>query len=114
MGLALITKISAVFLLPSVAAALLLTALRERAWRHLWQAVLVIGLACTVIVDVTNAAEQPNIVLFIVDDMGWQDTSVSFHTEVTPLNRRYHTPNMFLYMAYYAVHVPFAQDKRFY
>lgn len=36
----------------------------------------------------------PNIVFFFVDDMGWQDTSVPFHTEVTPLNKRYHTPNM--------------------
>ena len=36
----------------------------------------------------------PNIVLFLVDDMGWQDTSVNFGTEVTPLNRRYRTPNM--------------------
>jgi arylsulfatase A-like enzyme len=36
----------------------------------------------------------PNIVLFLVDDMGWQDTSVEFGAEVTPLNRRYKTPNM--------------------
>ena len=37
---------------------------------------------------------QPNIVFFFVDDMGWQDTSEPFHTEITALNRRYHTPNM--------------------
>ncbi len=37
---------------------------------------------------------RPNIVFFLVDDMGWQDTSVPFHTEVTPLNRQYRTPNM--------------------
>ena len=37
---------------------------------------------------------SPNIVLFLVDDMGWQDTSVAFGAEVTPLNRRYKTPNM--------------------
>ena len=36
----------------------------------------------------------PNIILFLVDDMGWQDTSVPFWTEKTPLNERYHTPNM--------------------
>ncbi|WP_432221049.1 sulfatase [Flavobacterium sp. TMP13] len=39
-------------------------------------------------------AKQPNIILFLVDDMGWQDTSVPFWTEKTPLNSRYHTPNM--------------------
>ena len=37
---------------------------------------------------------QPNIILFLVDDMGWQDTSVPFWTERTPFNDRYHTPNM--------------------
>lgn len=37
---------------------------------------------------------KPNIIFFLVDDMGWQETSVPFHTEVTALNRRYHTPNM--------------------
>ena len=37
---------------------------------------------------------RPNIILFMVDDMGWQDTSVPFWTEKTPLNERYHTPNM--------------------
>ncbi len=38
--------------------------------------------------------DKPNIVLFLVDDMGWQDTSVPFHTGVTERNRRYRTPNM--------------------
>lgn len=38
--------------------------------------------------------ERPNLVFFLVDDMGWQETSVPFHTEVTELNRRYRTPNM--------------------
>lgn len=36
----------------------------------------------------------PNIVLFLVDDMGWQDTSLPFHETRTPFNNRYHTPNM--------------------
>ncbi|MES2995971.1 MAG: sulfatase [Verrucomicrobiota bacterium] len=40
------------------------------------------------------AAEKPNILFFLVDDMGWQETSVAFHTEPTQLNRDYHTPNM--------------------
>lgn len=42
----------------------------------------------------TPSSERPNIVLFLVDDMGWQDTSVPFWREPTPLNARYRTPNM--------------------
>jgi arylsulfatase A-like enzyme len=42
----------------------------------------------------TVAQSPPNIIVFLVDDMGWQDTSVPFWKETTPLNRRFHTPNM--------------------
>lgn len=38
--------------------------------------------------------QKPNIVLFLVDDMGWQDTSVPFWTQKTAFNKRYKTPNM--------------------
>lgn len=38
--------------------------------------------------------ERPNILLFLVDDMGWQDTSEPFWKDTTPLNRTYRTPNM--------------------
>lgn len=38
--------------------------------------------------------QQPNIVLFLVDDMGWQDTSLPFWEKSTPSNHLYHTPNM--------------------
>lgn len=41
-----------------------------------------------------QAQQQPNIILFLVDDMGWQDTSVPFYQEPTLLNNRYRTPNM--------------------
>lgn len=43
-----------------------------------------------------SAAEEgrPNILLFMVDDMGWQDTSVPFTDSVTANNRKYVTPNM--------------------
>jgi len=46
------------------------------------------------------AQERPNIVLFLVDDMGVMDTSVPFLTDSQglpvryPLNDRYRTPNM--------------------
>lgn len=39
--------------------------------------------------------DRPNIIMFLVDDMGWQDTSVPFYNdEQTALNRRFKTPNM--------------------
>ena len=48
-----------------------------------------------------TSEKKPNIVLFLVDDMGWQDTSVPFYYHngqpvVTRLNQRYknRTPNM--------------------
>lgn len=41
-----------------------------------------------------GAAAPPNLVVFLVDDMGWQDTSVPFWRERTPFNERYRTPNM--------------------
>jgi arylsulfatase A-like enzyme len=38
--------------------------------------------------------DKPNIILFLVDDLGWQDTSEPFWTEITPNNKKYRTPNM--------------------
>ena len=35
-----------------------------------------------------------NIVVFLVNDMGWEDTSLPFWTKRTPLNAKFHTPNM--------------------
>lgn len=37
---------------------------------------------------------RPNIIVFIVDDMGWQDTSLPFGDERTKYNDMYETPNM--------------------
>ena len=46
------------------------------------------------------AQDKPNIILFLVDDMGLMDTSLPFDTDrngkpvIHPLNEWYHTPNM--------------------
>lgn len=42
----------------------------------------------------SKVGKPPNIVLFIVDDMGWQDTSVPFWNQRTAFNSIYKTPNM--------------------
>ena len=42
-----------------------------------------------------QTSQRPNIIMFLVDDMGWQDTSVPFYNnQCTDLNTRFHTPNM--------------------
>ena len=53
-----------------------------------------IVVSASMAVATASAGNRPNIVLFMVDDMGWQDTSVPFWTERTPLNDTYETPNM--------------------
>lgn len=44
--------------------------------------------------DVQAPQKHPNIILFMVDDMGWQDTSLPFWRKATSYNRLYETPNM--------------------
>lgn len=45
--------------------------------------------------DGTDAdRSRMNIVLFLVDDLGWQDTSVPMHSQRTRFNDRYRTPNL--------------------
>ena len=59
-----------------------------------------LGVASTCLPAILNHAEAsnrknpPNILFFLVDDMGWQDTSLPFYTSRTFLNNRYRTPNM--------------------
>ncbi|WP_395626761.1 sulfatase-like hydrolase/transferase, partial [Daejeonella sp.] len=41
-----------------------------------------------------SQGSKKNIIVFLVDDMGWQDSSVPFWDKKTPFNDRYRTPNM--------------------
>lgn len=50
--------------------------------------------ACSTATTGDRVVEKPNILFFLVDDMGWQDTSVPFADDTTANNRKYHTPNM--------------------
>ena len=42
----------------------------------------------------SHEEERPNIVFFLIDDLGWLDTSVAFGEEVYPFNLRHDTPNI--------------------
>ena len=44
--------------------------------------------------NLDDSTRPPNMILFLVDDLGWQDTSVPFHADTTQFNRIYRTPNM--------------------
>lgn len=52
-----------------------------------------LGASCNQIEKVEEKS-QTNIILFLVDDLGWQDTSEPFWTDTTDNNRKYSTPNM--------------------
>lgn len=54
-----------------------------------------VSIAAAALLSGNVAAQQkPNIILFLVDDMGWQDTSLPFWKDTTELNCTYETPNM--------------------
>jgi len=56
--------------------------------------ILVAFLQTGVLQTQAQQPSRPNIIVFLVDDMGWQDCSLPFWDSATPLNKRYHTPNM--------------------
>jgi arylsulfatase A-like enzyme len=71
--------------------------MNKSGFRHQFQASFI--LLCVLLLSVNRGfgaepAKRPNIIMFLVDDMGWQDTSVPFWTKKTPFNERYHTPAM--------------------
>lgn len=57
---------------------------------------LTLGLVSLILLtsQFTFAQSKPNIIVFMVDDMGWQDTSYPFDTVESAFNKIYHTPNM--------------------
>ena len=57
-------------------------------------ALLFMLFGCSIEDNSNDVSLPPNIIMFLVDDMGWQDTSVPFHSSRTDLNDIYRTPNM--------------------
>lgn len=41
-----------------------------------------------------NQGDRPNIVVFFVDDLGWQDMSEPFYKIKTAINEKFHTPHL--------------------
>lgn len=58
------------------------------------KSLLPIALLSATVLPAQTGDTPPNILLFMVDDMGWQDTSLPFWKEKTAFNERYHTPHM--------------------
>jgi len=55
----------------------------------------ILTLLFSILINIASADAQiqrPNIIVFLVDDMGWQDSSLPFWDKATPLNKLYHTP----------------------
>jgi len=55
---------------------------------------LCLAASCALPTAPPQAAPQPNVVVFFVDDLGWQDVSEPFWREPTRWNARYRTPNL--------------------
>lgn len=53
-----------------------------------------IGCCNTKCISPKAAARTPNIVFFLVDDMGWVDSGVQYGDSLYPHNLRFNTPNM--------------------
>jgi arylsulfatase A-like enzyme len=53
-----------------------------------------VAAAWVAVLAALTAHGRPNILLFVVDDMGWQESSVPALREPTELNRRFHSPSI--------------------
>ncbi|MGC6486844.1 MAG: sulfatase [Planctomycetota bacterium] len=57
-------------------------------------AALLLAAGCALAPPTGRDAARPNVVVFFVDDLGWQDVGEPFWTARTQGNRRYRTPNL--------------------
>ena len=58
---------------------------------------IILGITSSLLAQSTLLAQKnklPNIILFLVDDMGWMDSAVPFGDSVGSLNKQFVTPNM--------------------
>lgn len=62
--------------------------------KKIWLSLAVAPWLSVDILQATEHGKHPNIILFLVDDMGWQDTSVPFGNQRTLANEKFETPNM--------------------
>lgn len=62
--------------------------------RKHWLSLTIAPLAGISCLQAAQSDNRPNIILFLVDDMGWQDTSVPFWNQRTVSNDKFETPNM--------------------
>lgn len=53
-----------------------------------------LGFAALLPLTISCGQKQPNIIFFLVDDMGWVDSSVQYGDTLYPNNLRFNTPNM--------------------
>lgn len=55
---------------------------------------LILAAACQTPQTEAPVAKQPNLILILIDDLGWQDTGVAFTDAPTPFQARYRTPHL--------------------
>ncbi len=62
--------------------------------KQIMKKIIFFFLLCLFALNGNAQKQRPNIIVFLVDDMGWMDTSVPFGDSATALNKQFHTPNM--------------------